>query len=334
MKAYPLRFEPILKEKVWGGRRLAELGKPLPDGVLIGESWELADLPESIPGGRSTVANGPLVGTPLPTVIEAEQETIMGPVGLSAEGGFPLLVKYLDAVENLSVQVHPDEGYAERHPEAHLKSEAWVVIQADPGAVIYKGVRPDVSPEAFKAHIGSEQIVHDLVAVPAAPGDCHYLASGTCHALGAGVVVAEVQTPSDTTFRVYDWGRSGRELHIEPALECIRFGEQPDARTPEEPVIVGSLRTTPLTRCAYFTIERIEARAATSLEVVTSGEPVVWMVLAGGGRIETPGAPDVALDPGATVLMPAGLEGAAALLDSGTSFLRITTRSALDGLLA
>src|SRR5438105_11357547 len=121
---------------------------------------------------------------------------------LSAEGGFPLLIKYLDARENLSVQVHPDERYVARHPEAHLKSEAWVVIHAEPGAVIYKGVKPHVKPQDFAEHIRTNQVVDDLIAIEVKVGECHYLPSGTCHALGAGIVVAEIQTPSDTTFRV------------------------------------------------------------------------------------------------------------------------------------
>jgi mannose-6-phosphate isomerase len=335
MNPYPIVFEPILKEKVWGGRSLADLGKALPPRATIGESWELADLPESIEGGRSVIANGPLAGKTLHEAIGAEGQQIVGAAALSAEGGFPLLIKFLDARENLSVQVHPDRAYVERHPEAFLKSEAWVVIAADPGAVIYKGVKPQVSAEEFARHISTGEVVDDLVAVPAQPGDCHYLPSGTCHALGAGIVVAEIQTPSDTTFRVYDWGRTSRQLHVSQALECITFGQPPSgAEPPGVPVEVGGLRTMPRVKTEYFAIEQFEAHAEARLEVITSGIPEVWMMLRGQARIDTPGAAPVELAPGTTVLLPAALAGAAAALGPAVSLLRVTPRSPLEGLIA
>jgi mannose-6-phosphate isomerase len=334
-KPYPLLFEPILKEKVWGGRNLADLGKRLPPGALIGESWELADLPEAIAGGRSIVANGAFAGQPLREAVAAAREPIMGGAEPSAEGGFPLLLKFLDARENLSVQVHPDQAYVDRHPEACLKSEAWVVVKADPGSVIYKGVKPNVTADAFARHITTGEVVDDLVAIAVAPGDCHYLPSGTCHALGAGIVVAEVQTPSDTTFRVYDWGRTDRQLHIEQALECIAFGQgPPEVRPPGPPIEVGGLRTTRLVKTEFFGLERIEAVAAARYQVETSGLPEAWMVLSGAGRIELPGLDAVDLAAGTTVLIPAALAGAEAALAPGLALLRITVRSPLDGLIA
>src|SRR6267142_403427 len=130
----PLLFNPILKPKVWGGRWLVNLGKKLPPDELIGESWELADLPDQIEAGRSLIANGPWKGRTLHEALAENPKDIMGDGHLTSEGGFPLLIKYLDAQQNLSVQVHPDERYAARHPGAHLKSEAWVVIHANPGA--------------------------------------------------------------------------------------------------------------------------------------------------------------------------------------------------------
>jgi mannose-6-phosphate isomerase len=334
-RPYPLLFAPILKEKVWGGRNLAELGKPLPPGVMIGESWELADLPDSIVGGRSVVANGAFAGRPLREAIAEARRQIMGGAELTAEGGFPLLLKYLDARENLSVQVHPDRAYADRHPGAHLKSEAWYVVQAAPGAVIYKGVKPNVTAEAFARHIETGEVVDDLVAVEVRPGDCHYLPSGTCHALGAGILVAEVQTPSDTTFRVYDWGRTDRQLHIEQALECITFGEAAADPEPSRPTLeVGGLRTTPRVKTEFFALEQIEAVSDARHTVETSGMPEVWMVLAGAGRIEPPDAAPVDLSAGTTVLVPADLAGAEATLAAATTLLRITVRSPLDGLIA
>lgn len=330
---YPILFEPLLKEKVWGGRNLVELGKQLPAGVPIGESWELADLPESIEGGRSVIANGALAGMTLREAIGApgpQADQIMGAAAPSPEGGFPLLVKFLDARENLSVQVHPSAAYARAHPEAHLKSEAWYVIKAEPGALIYKGVKPEVTPDRFAADIADGSVAGDLVAVPARAGDCHYLPSGTCHALGAGIVVAEIQTPSDTTFRVFDWGRHGRQLHVDQALACITFGQAPPNAGPVgAPITVDGLRTTPMAKTEFFSIERIEADARAPLKVVTSGMPVVWMMIRGEARVA-----GVTLAQGATALMPAGLDEPTADLGSGAVLLRVTLRSPLEGLLA
>ena len=333
----PLLFQPIFREKVWGGRRLAErLGKTLPEGVRIGESWELADLPAAIPEGRSKIANGPWRGRTLREILHEQREWLMGSAGLTGEGGFPLLIKYLDARENLSVQVHPDAEYVRAHPEAHLKSEAWVVIDAEPGAVIYKGLRPGVTEADLRAHAGTPALREDLMVVPALPGACHYLPSGTVHALGAGVLVAEVQTPSDTTFRIDDWGRRGREMHLEEAIECIRFGvEGMEAAPPLPPPIeVGSTRTYELVRTPYFGIERIELDPAGELEIVTSGMPEVWMILSGSGRIEVAEEPMNAMERGQTWLIPAGLTDASARSGTGLELLRVSLPSPVEGALA
>ena len=335
MNPYPLVFEPILKEKIWGGRNLADLGKPLPEGIMIGESWELADLPQEIAGGRSVIANGPLAGRTLREAIAAAGEPILGAATPAGDGGFPLLIKFLDARENLSVQVHPDEAYVRRHPGSHLKSEAWVVITASPGAVIYKGVKPEVTAGQFARHVATGEVVDDLVAVEVEPGECHYLPSGTCHALGAGIVVAEIQTPSDTTFRVFDWGRAGRELHVAQALECISFGAPPRPAEPRGvPAEVDGVRTTPRAKTEHFAIEEIEAAATATLPVETSGMPLVWMMLRGRGRLDAPGADPLDLAPGTTVLLPAGLTGAAVTLEPSAGLLAVTVRSPLEGLIA
>jgi mannose-6-phosphate isomerase len=335
MRPYPLTFIPLLKHRVWGGRRLEKLGKHLPSHQVIGESWELADLPDSIEGGRSQIANGPLAGRTLREAIAAHRTMIMGRQALTPEGGFPLLIKFLDARENLSVQVHPDEAYVQRHPEAHLKSEAWCILDAAPGAVIYKGIRPGVRREEFARHIAAGTAAADLVAVPAIPGECHYLPSGACHALGAGVLVAEVQTPSDTTFRVYDWGRQGRELHVEQALACIRFdGGEDEAPALPEPIESDGVRSEWLARTDYFTIERVSVAQASELPVTVSGEPAIWVVIEGGATIEPDGADDVDAPMGTTLLFPAEITACRARFRGPSSLLRIKLPSWATGKLA
>lgn len=240
----PLRFAPILKAKVWGGRRLERWGKALPPGTEIGESWEIADLDATDPGGgggqaaHSRVRGGPWSGRAIREVLGAFPREMMGACPLSAGGAFPLLVKFLDARQHLSVQVHPSPAYAAAHPEAHLKTESWLVLEAEPvqgePARIFKGLRPGVGPRELREAIEHGRVPEVIHAVEAIPGECHTLPSGTVHALGAGVLVAEVQTASDTTFRVYDWareyGRQGRALHVVQALANVAYEPAPGAR--------------------------------------------------------------------------------------------------------
>ncbi|MCA9295003.1 MAG: class I mannose-6-phosphate isomerase [Phycisphaerales bacterium] len=322
---YPLVFTSILRPKVWGGRALERLNKPLPPADPIGESWEIADLPSSIPDGQSVVANGPLAGRTLGDVRMSYPEDLLGHALESHANGFPLLVKYLDARENLSVQVHPTPSYVRRHPETHLKSEAWFIVAAEPGSVIYKGIRPEISRETFADHIAAGSVVDDLVAMPARAGECHYLPSGTCHALGAGVLVAEIQTPSDTTFRVFDWNRKGRELHIDEALECIVFGEEPSpAATSARPAQVDGWTVERLVKTEFFAIDRVNVVDAIPMEVATNGLPRVQMVIAGQGRIEGPEDVVTPVRAGSTVLLPAGIGQVFVRLEASACMLDVT----------
>ncbi|MEX0774642.1 MAG: type I phosphomannose isomerase catalytic subunit [Phycisphaeraceae bacterium] len=342
---YPLKFEPIYKEKVWGGRRLERLGRQLPGdaSTLIGESWEIADLGEtSVSGGgggaaRSRICNGPLAGATLHDAVTRLGPALLGNLALTDTGDFPLLVKYLDAKENLSVQVHPSPQYAQAHPEAHLKSEAWYIVEAEPDAAIYKGLKEGTTPQKVRQAIttGTEADVEALlIRIPVKAGDCHYLPSGTCHALGAGVLVAEVQTPSDTTFRVYDWGRSGRELHVEPALESMTFGPA-DTRQYEKRTHIAGMFTTVsrLVQCEHFRIEKVRMSEGYEQEIPYD-QPTVWMVLQGAGRM-TPGNPSRAgrhahsaepltFTKGDTLLLPASSKDAHVAFDADTIWLEVT----------
>lgn len=315
VSAYPLVFEPLLFEKVWGGRRLERLGKVLPAGKIIGESWELADMAATSASGagggaaRSVIANGAMKGRTLRDALAA-WDVLGGPARnrAAAEGGFPLLVKYLDAAENLSVQVHPSAAYAASHPGAHLKTECWYILDAAPGSVIYKGVKPGVTREAFARHVADGTVVGDLAAVPAVAGEMHNLPSGTVHALGAGVLVAEIQTPSDTTFRVFDWGRTGRELHVQQSLECIDFGPAPAATR-------GGGKEAALVSTPFYRVD--ELNLTCERRGVGTG-CCVLMVLSGAGGI---GARDgsfeeVGFGAGTTILVPAAC-AAAAMIAAG-----------------
>lgn len=350
---YPLLFRPVLLEKVWGGRRLGQLGKSMASAsACYGESWELADLGETSAGGagggavRSIIDNGPLAGRTLHEAIVLWGNDLLGCADAAERaerGGFPLLVKFLDAAQNLSVQVHPSPAYLRSHPnaKAHLKTESWYIVDAEPGASLYIGVKPGLTRAEFAAHIRDGTVTGDLLSVPAVPGECHTLPSGTVHALGAGVLVAEVQTPSDTTFRVFDWGRSGRELHIEQSLASATFADTPgpDRVSPPPPPsslhkgqLCGRLATT-----EFYTIDEFRSQdgddvtigyrcpcaarppggptPAASQPSTLGGGCFVLLVLGGSGFLS---APDSSFNPihlrtGQTVLVPAAISARATL---------------------
>ncbi|MFN3167155.1 MAG: type I phosphomannose isomerase catalytic subunit [Phycisphaeraceae bacterium] len=338
---YPLTFEPIYKEKVWGGRSLEKLGRALPGDktTRIGESWELADLATtSVSGGggnaeHSVVANGPLAGKTIRELMQTHGEALLGPgVAPSSDGGFPLLIKFLDARANLSVQVHPSPEYAAAHRGAHLKSEAWYVIDAAPGAVIYKGLKPGVTEDRLREALRvntDEAVVPLLNAIEVRAGDCHYLPSGTLHALGAGVLVAEVQTPSDTTFRVYDWGRTDRELHIEQALACIDFGPEEKGR---ESFVADSRNTIPdpfhselKAACDHFHLHGVVCSAASREQVrVQQQSAEIWIGLEGLAVIVFEGGASLQLVPGLSVLLPAVSSSYRLASQGGGHWLRVT----------
>jgi mannose-6-phosphate isomerase len=324
---YPLVFEPIFMPKVWGGRRLERIGKSLPPGQLVGESWELADLAATSASGggggaaRSVVANGPLAGQTLHDALIAWGTRLVGSAALARDGGFPLLVKFLDARENLSVQVHPSPAYAAAHPGTNLKTESWFILDAEPKSVVYKGIRQGVTREDFARHIQDGTVVNDLIAVPAVPGECHNLPSGTCHALGAGVLVAEVQTPSDTTFRVFDWGRVGRELHVEQSLECIDFGPAPAAACLESTSRGGKLVTT-----EFFELSEFKPRGQElSGEEAFGGRCACVMTLKGNVTLHTEHGAAVELPAGRTGLVPAIVSAATRVRSTADSTFLVAT---------
>lgn len=322
MAPYPLTFDPMLFEKVWGGRRLEGLGKSLPPGKQIGESWELADLSATSASGaggaaaRSVIAAGPMKGQTLHDALTAWGNDLLGaakPTPPTPDGNFPLLVKFLDARENLSVQVHPSPAYAAAHPEAHLKTESWYILDAEPageggGAQIYKGLRAGMTPQLLAKRVADGTLTGDLRSVPAVVGDCHNLPSGTLHALGAGVLVAEVQTPSDTTFRVYDWGRRGRELHIKQALECIDLGRPPDEHRFFR-ARAGADGFSRLVTTEFFTMDEAQPHVGSRAPASTTPTCSALMVLKGSVELSSSSKSfePMPMRTGTTVLLPAAI---------------------------
>lgn len=314
MQLCPLTFKPIFKQRIWGGRKLAELfGKELPQGEKIGESWELADLPDD----KSVVTNGPLADKALHEVLQSHTLELMGRDDYS--GSFPLLIKLLDCQDILSVQVHPDPQACKRMGKGEPKTECWYIISAEPGSVIYKGLKQGVTKEQFATAIEKGNVDELLAQVEVRPGECHLLPAGTVHAIGAGLVIAEIQTPSDTTYRVFDWNRlddshKPRPLHIPEALESIDF----DAAGAELAVAtVGRLA-----ECEYFKVDKGHQLGGEEVLLSPTG-PTVLLAISGAGTIISGNCEPVAFEPGRTVLVPADFEGFIRF-EKDTEYLQIT----------
>lgn len=307
-----MRFEPLYKQVVWGGRRLAPLlDRQLPGADPIGESWEVVDLP----GDQSKVVGGPAHGATLAQLRQRWQEELMGRAAL-LEGRFPLLLKFIDAARTLSVQVHPDEGACARlGGGARPKTEAWYIIDRDPGAELYVGLAPGVTRETFAEAIGQGTVDELLHRLPVEPGDFVYLPSGTIHAIGQGIALAEVQQSSDTTYRVFDWNRLGldgkpRQLHVAEALESIDYGQ----------IGAPDIRRTPSGRdgvaCPWFEMELIEGLRG-SVELGGPG-PLALMGVRGSGVVTVlAGGASERLGLGETLLVPASAASAVDLAGVG-----------------
>ncbi len=228
MKPYPLQFQPVLKQTIWGGRRLGDhLGKPIGPEANYAESWEVVDHGKD----QSVVVNGPLARHSLAEAIAADRQWLLG--ADVPQGSFPLLLKYLDCNRVLSVQVHPRDDYALKMEPPDLgKTEAWYIVTADPGSLIYAGLKPGVDQAMLQQAIEVGQAEQVLHSFHPSPGDIVFIPAGTVHALGAGLLVAEIQQSSDTTFRLFDWNRvdsngQARLLHLRQGLEVTDYASGP-----------------------------------------------------------------------------------------------------------
>lgn len=224
---HPLEFQPILKRIRWGGRRLASLGKPLGEGNDYAESWELADHVD----GQSVVTGGEYEGWTLRRLVEERNRELFG--RHAGRDQFPLLVKFLDANDRLSVQVHPSDELAKRfNPKENGKTEAWVVVDAKPGSRLYAGLKEGVTAETLR-RASQDGTAGDLLhSFEVTPGECVFIPAGTVHAIGEGILLAEIQQMSNLTFRLYDWGRTDasgkpREVHLDEAIACSDFVRGP-----------------------------------------------------------------------------------------------------------
>lgn len=311
MKLYPLRTEPFLSERIWGGTRLAEYGKKLPPEGHIGESWEISGHRD----GLCRVAGGPLAGRTVPELIEEFGTELVG-TAVPTEKPFPLLVKLIDAKDQLSVQVHPSDEYCARNNLTDPgKPEAWLVLEAEPGARIWRGLAPGTARGKFEELLGAGKLAECLHSFEVKPGDCVDLPAGTVHAIGGGIMLAEVQQTSDLTYRVFDWNRAGldgkpRQLHVAEALETIDWATLGGATlgdkvTPESREVEGG-RCWKLVSNAKFEMDLREL--SKGAPIPTGPDRFTCVVfIEGAAEVKWPGGSEAAWK-GTSFLVPAALE--------------------------
>ncbi|WP_347052847.1 type I phosphomannose isomerase catalytic subunit [Flavobacterium olei] len=314
---YPLQFEPILKERIWGGEKLKTiLNKPI-TSKITGESWELS----TVEGDVSVVSNGDLKGKSLMELIDETPDAILG-TKVHARFGkqFPLLFKYLDAREDLSIQVHPNDKLAKERHNSFGKTEMWYVMQADADARIIVGFKEDSSKEEYLKHLHDNTLVSILDDVKAKSGDVFFLETGTVHAIGAGLVVAEIQQTSDITYRLYDFDRvdaqgNKRELHVDLALDAINYNKVDTQKKYTSEINTSNT----VVDCPYFTTNFVPLDG--KVEVSKSGETfTVYMCIEGSFEIAYNDFKQT-YKQGDTILVPAAIN--AFVLSGKASILEI-----------
>jgi len=305
------RLTPALMDYIWGGTRLKEeYGKqtPLP---AVAESWEVS----AHRHGMSVIRGGEYDGMALADYVRLHPEAVGA--GFSPEDAFPILVKLIDARENLSVQVHPGDDYARLHENSPGKTEMWYILEAEPDACLYLGVNRDLTKEEFARRIADNTVEEALLRCPVAPGEAYMVRAGTLHAIGRGIVLAEIQQSSDITYRVYDYGRLGqdgkpRPLHIAQALEVAELCFRPQAPFADPPAPEGAWE---ITRCPYFTLSGIAVDGRLSFEAPAASFRALVCI---EGEAQ---AGELILRKGDTAFLPAGevcaLTGRARLLAAG-----------------
>lgn len=318
---YPLKFNPILKDKIWGGTKLKSLFNKAAETDKLGESWELS----GYEGDESVVTNGILTGNNLAELIEVYMGELIGDTIYDEYGlSFPLLFKLIDANENLSIQVHPgDEVAAERH-NSYGKTEMWYVVDADPGAALIIGFTKDCSKEEYLEALNNDRVEDLLQRVPVTKGDVFFIPAGLVHAIGKGVVVAEIQQSSDITYRIYDYKRTDdqgneRELHTEQALDVINFEA---AKNPKTVYKARLNEMTPLVNCEYFTTNIVRFDQTITRNYATLDSFVAYMCLEGNFVIVCEGEKTV-VHKGDTVLVPASIDELNLIPDSEVTLLEV-----------
>jgi mannose-6-phosphate isomerase len=323
MSLYPLKFQPILKDKIWGGSKLKTvLNKdfsPLPNA---GESWEIS----GVEGDISVVSNGNLAGNDLEELIEVYMGDLVGDKVYDQFGmEFPLLIKFIDANDVLSIQVHPDDELSKERHNAFGKTEMWYVIEADKGSELIVGFNQEVDKAKYVAKLEEGKLEEILNNEPVKKGSCFFIPAGRVHAIGKGILLAEIQQTSDVTYRMYDWNRTDdqgnpRELHTELAVDAIDYSFEKKYRTDYETEIN---QTKELVRCPYFTTNTLEFDKQIEKDYSQLDSFVIYMCLDGDFTIESEDGITTEVAKGETVLIPAALENVILFPKGKTEILEV-----------
>ncbi len=303
MNLYPLKFQPILKERLWGGTKLKDvLGKPI-ENDITGESWELS----AVDGDISVVTNGELSGTSLQWIIDNKAEELLGKSVVERFGkDFPILIKFIDAKQDLSIQLHPNDELAKKRHNSFGKTEMWYVMDADEGANLIVGFNKDVTKNEYSASLENDTLLDLLNYEPVKEGDTFFINTGKIHAIGAGVLLAEIQQTSDVTYRVFDFNRRDkngnlRELHTEMALDAMDYNKKDDFR-------VGYTKNensvNKMVDCPYFKTNFIHLTHDLVQDVRQRDSFTIYMCVGGSAKISTKSG-SVLIQKGETVLVPA-----------------------------
>ena len=302
---YPLKFQNIFKSVVWGGEKIAPFKGVNTQQKNIGESWELS----GVKGNESIVAEGPLAGRTITSLAEEYKGALLGDKVYAATGAeFPLLIKFIDARDDLSIQVHPDDALAaERHNGSKGKTEMWYVVQADEKAHLMSGLSKEITPEEYAAKVADNTITDVLHDYDVHAGDVFFLPAGRIHSIGKGCFIAEIQQTSDITYPIYDFGRLGldgkpRELHTELAKDAIDYTVLDDYRT-HYPQVTDSENT--LVSCKYFTTSLFDLSQSVTKDIASLDSFLIAICIDGQGTILDGHGNSIQIRKGETILLPA-----------------------------
>lgn len=314
------KFEPILKSTLWGGEKIVPFKRISSAQTSVGESWELS----GVKGDESVVAEGPEAGTTLPGLIDRHGAQLLGKANFERFGReFPLLVKFIDARQDLSIQVHPNDALAWERHRSKGKTEMWYVIDADAGARLRSGFAKKVTPEQYEASVADNTITDLLQEYEINRGDLFFLPAGRVHSIGAGAFIAEIQQTSDITYRIYDFNRrdaqgNTRELHTEQAKGAIDYTVLPDYRTQYEQAVN---REVELVSCPYFSTSLCELTEPLTLDLSALDSFVVAICVAGSGTLTDDSGRTLPVHEGETVLVPASVRSLRMTPDGGMKLL-------------
>ena len=318
---YPLKFRPILKSMVWGGEKIAPFKSISTDQHNIGESWELS----GVKGNESVVANGEYAGRTITDLIKEFKDKLIGKSNYEKTGEqFPLLIKFIDAKQDLSIQVHPnDELAARRHNGSKGKTEMWYVVETDPGAHLMAGLKKSITPEEYVERVNNNTITDVLEDFSLQKGDVFFLPAGRIHSIGSGSFIAEIQQTSDITYRIYDFGRLGldgkpRELHTELAKDAIDYKVYPDYKTSYQK---DKNKENVLVDCKYFTTSLYDLDKEYDLDLKALDSFLIIICIEGGAVITDNEGHSETVRKGETVLIPASTEDVKVVPEGNVQFL-------------